>query len=158
MKYLIILFLGLCISSCDYFDKKKVYSEDILKEDLQTFNWNEVDEYPTFSSCDNSTTKEQLRQCFETALTSYITSQLSNETIIVTEDVNDTVVITFQISENGKLNVLEIKSSDLIKTQIPEIDTLLINSLKGLPQIFPAIKRGQHVKTEFKLPVVISVN
>ena len=158
MKYFTILFFVICFSSCEYFDKKKVYSEDILKEDLQTFNWNEVDEYPTFAACDNSPTKVQKKQCFETTLTSHITSQLSNENIIVTEDVNDTIVITFQISEKGKLSVLDIKSSTQIEAQIPEIDTLLINSLKGLPQIFPAIKRSQQVKTEFKLPVVINVN
>lgn len=158
MKYLTIIFLVLCFSSCDYFDKKKVYSEDILKEDLQTFNWNEVDEYPTFAACDNSSTKSQKKQCFETTLTTHIMSQLSNESIIVTEDINDTIVITFQISEKGKLSVIEIKSSDLIKSQIPEIDTLLVKGLNGLPQIFPAIKRSQQVKIEFRLPVVINVN
>jgi len=158
MKYIFILLLGLCFLSCDYFDKKKVYSEDILKEDLQTFNWNEVDEYPTFTICDNSLTKEQKRQCFETTLTSHITTRLSGDPIIVTEDINDTILITFQISEKGNLNILEIKSNALIKTQIPDIDSLLIKSLNGLPQIFPAIKRSQQVKTEFKLPVVIRVN
>ena len=158
MKYLTILFLLLCFSSCNYFDKRKVYSEDILNEGLQTFNWNEVDEYPTFAACDDSSTKSQKKQCFETILTTYIMSQLSNESIIVTEDIDDTLVITFQISEKGKLSVVEIKSSDLIKSQIPEIDTLLVKSLSGLPQIFPAIKRSQQVKTQFKLPVVINVN
>ncbi len=158
MKYLTILFLILCVSSCDYFDKKKVYSEDILKEDLQTFNWNEVDEYPTFSVCDNASTKAQRKDCFETTLTTFILSQLANETIIVTKDINDTIMITFQISEKGKLSVIDIKSSDLIKEQIPEMDALLIESLKDLPKIFPAIKRSQQVKTEFKLPVVIYVN
>jgi len=158
MKYLAIIFLVLCFSSCDYFDKRKVYSEDILKEDLQTFNWNEVDEYPTFAACDNSSTKSQKKRCFETTLTTHIMSQLSNESIIITEDITDTIVITFQISEKGKLSVIEINSSDLIKSQIPEIDALLVKSLNGLPQIFPAIKRSQQVKTEFKLPVVINVN
>jgi len=158
MKYLTIFFLILCFSSCDYFDKKKVYSEDILKEDLQTFNWNDVDEYPTFSSCDSSSNKMERKQCFETTLTTFIMSQLSKETIVVTEDINDTISITFQISEKGALSILEIKSSNLIKEQIPKIDTLLIESLKDLPKIFPAIKRSQQVKTEFVLPVVFKVN
>jgi hypothetical protein len=158
MKYLTIIFLALCFFSCDYFDKKKVYSEDILKEDLQTINWKDVDEYPTFSSCDSSSTKDQRKQCFETTLTAYITAQLSNEIIVITEDINDTIIITFQISEKGKLTVLDIKSSNLVKSQIPKMDTLIVKNLKGLPQIFPAIKRSQQVKTEFKLPIVISVN
>ena len=85
-------------------------------------------------------------------------SQLAKEHIVVTEDINDTIMITFQVSEKGKLSVREITSSELIKTQIPIMDTLLIESLKDLPKIFPAIKRSQQVKTEFKLHVVINVN
>jgi len=157
MKYLSLFSLLLFVFSCNYFDKKKVYSEDILKEDLQTFNWNEVDEYPTFAICDSVSTKLQRKTCFESTLTTFIMSQLVAETIVVTKDINDTIVITFQISEEGKLSVEGIISSELIKQQIPKIDTYLFRSLKDLPKIFPAIKRSQQVKTEFKLPVVIHV-
>ena len=135
-----------------------MYSEDILNEDLQTFNWKDVDEYPAFAVCDSASTKTQRKQCFETTLTIHIMSQLAKEPIVITEDINDTIMITFQVSEKGKLSVMEITSSELIKTQIPIMDTLLIESLKDLPKIFPAIKRSQQVKTEFKLPVVINVN
>ena len=158
MKYLTILFLLFCISSCDYFDRKKITPEEILQEDLQTFNWNEVDEYPTFVSCDTSSTKVERKHCFETTLSSHITSQLAREKIVVTKDVNDTIIIKFLISNLGDLSVLEIKSSEQIKKQIPEIDSFLIHSLKDLPKILPAFKRGQQVKTEFKLPIVIKVN
>ena len=158
MKHLAVILLSFCFFSCNYFDKKKVYSEDILKEDLQTFNWNEVDEYPTFAICDSVLTKELRKKCFETTLTKFIISNLPTQAIVVTKDINDTILITFQISEKGKLSVTNIKSSDLINQQIPKIDTFLLQSLKNIPKIFPAIKRSQQVKTEFKLPVVIKVN
>ncbi len=158
MKYLTILFFILCCTSCDYFDKKKITSQEILQEDLQTFNWNEVDEYPTFASCDSSSTKVERKHCFETTLSLHITSQIAQEKIVVTKDINDTIIIKFLISDIGELSVLEIKSSDQIKSQIPEIDSFLIQSLKGLPKILPAFKRGQQVKTEFKLPIVIKVD
>jgi hypothetical protein len=158
MKYQTIFILFLCVFSCDYFDKKKVTSQEILKEDLQTFNWNEVDEYPTFESCDSSATKAQRKQCFETTLTTHITQELLQEKIVVTKDVNDTITINFLISEKGTLSVLEVNRSEPITLQIPQIDNLLIQSLKDLPQILPAFKRGQPVKTEFKIPVVIKVD
>lgn len=158
MKYLTIFLLLLCVSSCDYFDKKKVSSQEILKEDLKTFKWNEVDEYPTFASCDTSSTKAQRKQCFEVTLTTYIAQELSQEKIVVTQDINDTIIINFLISEKGALSVLNVDSREQITSQIPEIDSLLIQSLKDLPQILPAFKRGQPVTTEFKLPVVIMVD
>ena len=133
-------------------------SQEILNEELQTFNWNEVDEYPTFSSCDPSLTKVERKACFEATLTAHITAQLSEEKIVVTKELNDTINITFLISEIGELTVLEVKNTEWVKSQIPEIDNLLKRSLEGLPKILPAFKRGQQVKTEFNLPVIIKVD
>ena len=157
MKYLKLFILIICLTSCDYFDKKKVNSQDIVKEELETFNWNEVDEYPSFENCNTSDTKALRKQCFQTTLTNHITSQLALRKIVVTEDLNDTIEMSFFISEKGDLRVLNIESNPKITSQIPEINTFLTESLNNLPQISPAIKRGQQVKTEFKIPIIIKV-
>ena len=158
MKQLTVFILLLCLYSCDYFDKKKVNSQDIVNEELQTFNWNDVDEYPSFKTCESLSSKQESKQCFETTLITHITNKLSDEIIVVTENVEDTVMIKFHISETGNLSVLNIKNKEITKEQIPNLDSLLLNSLDSLPKIFPAIKRGQQVKTEFTLPIVIQVN
>ena len=158
MKQLTVFILLLCLYSCDYFDKKKVNSQDIVNEELQTFNWNDVDEYPSFKTCESLSSKQESKQCFETTLITHITNKLSDEIIVVTENVEDTVVIKFHISETGNLSVLNIKNKETTKEQIPNLDSLLIKSLDSLPRIFPAIKRGQQVKTEFTLPIVIQMN
>ena len=158
MKFFGFLLLIICLTSCDYFEKKKVNAEDILNEELQSFSWNEVDEYPSFITCDSSSTKLERKQCFEHTLTQNISSHLSASSIIVTETIVDTVIMTFQISEIGILKVLDIESSEQTKLQIPELDSILSQSLIDLPQIFPAIKRGQQVKTQFKMPFVINAD
>ena len=64
-------FLHLCflliilLTACNYFEKQKVNSEDLLEEELQTFNWNEVDMYPRFSNCDSIIEKEESKICFQ---------------------------------------------------------------------------------------------
>ena len=59
----ICVFLGfLMLMSCQYFNVKKTSSDAILKEELQTFNWNEVDEYPSFPECDSAITKQEKKQ------------------------------------------------------------------------------------------------
>ena len=45
----------------------------------------------------------------------------------------------------------------LTKQQIPGLDSLLNYSLKGLPKLYPAIKRSQQVQTAFQLPLVLKV-
>ncbi len=157
MKYLKLFILIICLSSCEYFDKKKVNSQDIVKEELETFNWNEVDEYPSFNNCNSSDTKELRKQCFQTTLANHITSQLALRKIVVTEDLNDTINMSFSISEKGDLRILNIEDNQNITSQIPDINTFLTESLNNLPEISPAIKRGQQVKTEFKIPIIIKV-
>ena len=76
----------------------------------------------------------------------------------MTQNIEDTLLLQLQISEKGLLSVLNIEVDSLISQEIPNIKDLLQHGLDSLPKIFPAIKRGQQVKTEFKLPVIISVN
>lgn len=158
MKHLILTCGFLILTSCNYFDKKKVYSEDILKEELQTFNWNDVDEYPTFSSCDTTSGKEMKRQCFENTLLNILNTNLSRQNIVVSTDVNDTIVLKITIDSQGNFNVDDITMSKLTKSQVPKIDSLLIYSFDSLPKIYPAIKRSQQVTAQFSLPVVVKIN
>ncbi|WP_452224969.1 hypothetical protein [Lacinutrix chionoecetis] len=158
MQKVFVFLLIICTTSCEYFNAKKIDSEDILTEELKTFNWNDVDSYPTFSSCDAVETKADKKACFETTLSQHITTSLQNETIIISKDIEDTVVLEFQISETGKINIKQIEVNAVTETEIPNIKLLLTQSINNLPEIFPAIKRNQPVKTEFKLPVIIAVN
>jgi len=155
MKYLALLLLLFSFSSCEYFDKKKISSEEILQEELRTFNWSEVDEYPSFTACDNSSTKDSRKQCFESTLTNHILTSLQSQRMVVTKDLNDTIEMKFHISEKGQISILEMNISDQTLEQIPEIEKYLTESISSTPQISPAIKRSQHVKTEFKLPIVL---
>ena len=158
MKHCYVCIVFLMLVSCEYFNAKKTSSEAILKEELKTFNWNDVDEYPSFSICDSSTSKQERKQCFENTLTTYITTYLQKDTIVVTQDINDTVHLHLQVSNKGLLSLVDIQVDSLTLHEIPNIKELLAQSLDSLPKIFPALKRGQQVKTEFKLPIIIQVN
>lgn len=158
MKHFYVCIVFSMLVSCEYFNAKKTSSEAILKEELQTFNWNDVDEYPTFSICDSSSTKQERKQCFENTLTTYITTYLRKDTIVVTQDIKDTIQLQLQVSGKGLLSLVDIQVDSLTLHEIPNIKELLAQSLDSLPKIFPALKRGQQVKTEFKLPIIIQVN
>ncbi len=158
MKQICVFIFFLMLTSCEYFNVKKTSSEAILKEELQTFNWSEVDEYPTFSICDSVSVKQKRSDCFVEVLTTHISEFLQKETIIISQDINDTIHLKLQVSEKGNLTLLNTTIDSLTIQEIPIIKNLLAESLNSLPKIFPAIKRGQQVKTEFKLPIIIHVN
>ena len=158
MKYVTCFLLLIIATSCNYFDKRKVNADDLLTEDLKTVNWNDVDEYPVFESCSKASSKQERKVCFESTLTTLISNKLSQQEIIVTEELNDTIVIEFSISEVGFLEISSMKISDEVVKQIPTITDLLQKSVDSLPKIHPAIKRGQQVKTQFELPIILYVN
>ncbi|MFD0990180.1 hypothetical protein ACFQ1R_08735 [Mariniflexile jejuense] len=158
MKQIYVLIVALTLTSCEYFNVKKTSPEAILNEELKTFNWNDVDVYPSFSSCDSIESKPQKTVCFTDVLTAHILKHLQSETIVVTHDVTDTINLKFQVSETGVLSLLNIEVDSTIIKEIPNIETLIHSSLDSLPKVFPAIKRGQQVKTEFELPVIIQAN
>ena len=158
MQKALIFFILISFTSCNYFNVQKTSSEAILEEELQTFNWNDVDQYPSFESCGTSGEKEGMKACFENTLITAIYSNLTNENILVKQDINDTILIQFIISETGDLKLIETKMDSITKVEIPNIEDLINQSLKSLPEIYPAIKRSQPVKTLFTLPIQIQVN
>ena len=158
MKQSCVFILVLALASCEYFNAKKTTPEAILSEELQTFNWNDVDVYPTFSVCDTIDTKNGKTNCFNQVLTTHILQRLQKDSIVVKQDVTDTINLKFQVSETGVLSLLNMELDSLIIKEIPNIETLIYSSLDSLPKVFPAIKRGQQVKTEFELPVIIQAN
>ena len=156
MKRLASILLIL-ILSCNYFETKKLSSQDIVNQELKTINWNEVDEYPSFSSCDSVSGKEQRKLCFETTVLNHVNLYLAQQQIVVSKDVEDTVHMKIRIDKKGTLHVLDINTASNTKLFLPEIDSLLLGSVSSLPQIFPATKQGQQVSTEFVLPVQLVI-
>jgi hypothetical protein len=145
------------LCSCDFIESKKVYSKDILEEELQTFNWKDVDEYPTFDSCDTALDRANRRLCFENTLGTILNEKLSQYTIVVSEKIHDTVQLKIRIDSKGILVVNEVESKEITRKAIPQLDSLLRHSLDTLPKIYPAIKRSQQVTTQFSLPVIIKM-
>jgi hypothetical protein len=154
MKRLLLIVILAMLSSCDYFNKKKIDTKEILDEELKSINWNDVDEYPTFTSCDSSDSK---KTCFEAVLRDQINDYLSKQIIVVTEDISDTILLKIHIDNKGNFTLKNIVSSEMTKAQIPQLDSLLRHSFDSLPKIYPAIKRSQQVATEFNLPVVVRI-
>lgn len=156
MKFYSIFLFILLLASCKYFDVKKTSSEAILNNELKTFNWHAVDEYPSFIKCDSLSAKEDRKNCFQHILTNHVWGFLKNKNLVVTRDINDTLMLQFIVTKNGILELTDIEIDSTTKQEITNIKELLLKSLDSLPKIYPAIKRGQQVTTTFKLPVIIN--
>lgn len=157
MRKILTNLICLTLLSCNYFDNKKVDAKDIVNEELQSIKWNEVDEYPSFAFCDSLEGKNSKRECFQNYLSDRVTRYLGDQPLIVSQLLNEEANMVVSINAEGMLSVDTVKVNQHLKQEIPAIDSLLSRSLDSLPDIYPAIKRGQQVKTQFTLPIKIVV-
>ena len=149
MKYYIIVFLFSTLFSCDLSNSKELSVSKLVSDELETFNWKDVDTFPRFQNCDTIINRESNFK---------IQANLINNDIVVYESITDTIMINFIVSNKGVI----ILEKSMNKTEILNVN-LLIDSIfeltvLGLPKLYPAIKRGQPVNTKFKLPILISTN
>ena len=154
-KTLFLLIPVFLLVSCEEFQTRKISSEEILSEETRDFNWHEVDQYPAFEECRNITEVEAAKACFGNKVSQYFYSRLEAKQPVVTEEIDDTLYLYLRISEKGTPAIDSMEIDSLVRSQLPDIDEWIYQSVDSLPKIFPATKRGIPVKTTFRMPVVI---
>jgi hypothetical protein len=156
MKYILSLFIFFFFFSCELNINKKISVDEILDEEWKTFNWSDVDEYPSFSTCDSLSSLSLKKECFIFTLSNQISVDLISNTKTVNRIIQDTVILKFTISKDGEIDFDELIVDESIIDLRSLIDLSFKSSIKKLPKIFPAIKRGQQVNVKFSLPIYVS--
>ena len=145
------------LSSCQFFEKQVPSEQDLLKKELLSINWKEVDEYPSVVSCDSIDDKIERQQCFFQYMTQLIQHKLSVDTLSVLYPDLDTVEVKVTVFPNSRLVFEPLFPKDSVTYDTAKIDSILKARLVGFPKINPALKRGIPVKTQFILPVILKV-
>jgi len=149
----------LCIAlfSCDRFVLKKENKEELIKEKLDNFNWNYVDEPPMFQEC-RIKFVEELEECFQKNITAYLHTYLSKQEINIQKSLNDTVWIPLLIDKKGTVTLENLEIPTAIATEIPNLKQLLEKSIDSLPKLAPAHTRSTPVTVRYILPLIINKN
>lgn len=154
--FLILILLGL--SSCQFFETEKIATETFLEDEIKSINWKDIDTYPIFKECEGISDKLETKSCFETTLSNHLYQTIKSDSIVVSTDLNETIIVDFMVSEKGELSITNMVIDSLLQSQLPFFESDVINGLDSLQPIAPAYKRGIPVKTTFKLPIVIKTN
>lgn len=154
---LLLLLVLPFVHSCRYFEQQVPSKEALLQKELKAINWNEVDSFPSFSSCDSIIDKNTKRQCFFEFLTQLIQERLSTDTLTVLYPQLDTINLKVTVFPNSTMRFEIEAPTDSIAYDRTKIDSILHARLIGFPKVNPAIKRGIPVKTQFILPVLLKV-
>jgi hypothetical protein len=152
MRVLIVFILVVFCISCDKFSFSK-------NKDLQALDtivdFTSVDFSPSFKICDAIIDKEEIATCFRNTLHQKIGAELQKQYLTVKDSINEVIYVDLLISSKGEIIFDETSTSENIKLQLPQLDSLLKLSITNLPVIYPAIKRGIPVTTKYRLPIRI---
>ena len=155
MKKILLPVFLLLLVSCEQFETRKITSEEILSEETRELNWHEVDQYPSFEECREFVQVEAAKTCFGNKVAGYFYARLDQKQPVVTESLEDTLLLHLSISEKGIPAIDSVEIDTMTVHHLPEIRAWLQQTVDSLPRIFPASKRGIPVATKFKMPIVV---
>ncbi len=145
MKKLSVILL-IILNSCMFFDEKPINEKQMLEKRLKEINWQKVDKFPSINNCDPIKDEELEKKCFFDFLSQTIQEKLiTNKRKI--KIIPDSLKVKVTIYPNGNI--------DFCTQNFSEIDSILKVHMVGLPRIYPAIKQGIFVKSEFDLQVIM---
>ena len=144
------------LSSCNLFTSTEEKTQRLVEKELQAINWNDVDQYPLFDDCDETMSKSAQKECFENTLLLHFSMILQEFEFILDKDVEGVVYVDFLVEKEGKISVLNIDKNSIIQEQIPEFDGIISRSLKSLPALGPALKRGIPVNAKCRIPIILN--
>lgn len=140
-------------ASCSFFSSDKNLHNQNLDE---VVDYTKVDVSPFFEVCKNKMEKEKTA-CFRMNMHKHMMKYLGTSTNKLSKKVNETVTVFLLINKKGNVSLKEVKASPFIEKEMPDLFSLIETSVKNLPKLSPAIKRGIPVTTQYELPIKISV-
>ncbi|MEZ4858406.1 MAG: hypothetical protein R2781_06305 [Flavobacteriaceae bacterium] len=150
------LFCGFFLNSCQYFNTQRISSETFYEEEMERIDWSDVDTYPAFKECETKTEKEEQKLCFQNVVVVAIQKKLSEENLVVSQTLQDTVNIILQIENTGVIQIQEMSIDSLVAQKIPALETLIRESIFELPKPSPSYKRGIPVTSRIQLPFILN--
>lgn len=158
MRETLIIISFFLLNSCQFDFKidRKISVDEFINEELKSFNWNEVDQYPVFENCLGINSISEKNNCFVETITESFKENLTNNSLILNRTLVDTVNMILKVDKTAELSIESINiSSQNIKYK--EVISRSFNkTISNLPKLYPAIKRGQQVDVIFKIPIIIS--
>lgn len=154
MRYFLFICLMISFTSCEYISFEK--NKNIEKIDMDV-DFTSVDVSPSFKVCDSLIDKDKKNSCFRSTIREEIANSLAKYSIKVKQPLDETITVTIIINSNKQVNLANIGASESLRKEIPALDEMIEKSIADLPDIYPAIKRGIPVTTQYQLPIRIKL-
>ena len=113
MRITLIFIFFFLLNSCEYDFQidRKISVDEFINEELKSFNWNEVDQYPVFENCLELNDVSQKNKCFVETITNNFTANLKKNNLVLNRTLVDTVNMVLMVDKKGLISVESINIS-----------------------------------------------
>jgi len=140
-------------TACDYTSATKTNKP----KDIEAIvDFSKVDASPYFKVCEELL-DEAKTICFRTHIKKYFTKKLQKLALTSDKLIDEKISVMLIINKEGKVRLKELELTPVVSDNFPTIEASIQKIITELPVLYPAIKRGIPVTTEYKLPINITV-
>ena len=154
LRVFTFLIIVIFCTSCDNFSYPKNKNLQVV-DTIVDFTL--VDFSPSFKVCDSLIDKQEKSNCFRTTIHQKIGAELQKHQFVIRDSISEIVYVDLLINSKGKIVIEAMASSEEIRIQLPELDSVLRISVDKIPNVYAAIKRGIPVTTKYRLPIKIQI-
>ena len=153
---LIFSFFFFLACDLDFQISKKISVDEFVNDEMKSFNWSEVDQFPVFENCTQINETSKKNNCFIRTISDSLSLNFIKNDLVLNRTLIDTVFMKFKVNKKGIIEIENIEIGEKILPYKEVINQSFVKTAANLPKLYPAIKRGQEVDVTFDLPILVS--
>ena len=153
---LIFSFFFFLACDLDFQISKKISVDEFVNDEMKSFNWSEVDQFPVFENCTQINETSKKNNCFIRTISDSLSLNFIKNDLVLNRTLIDTVFMKFKVDKKGIIEIENIEIGEKILPYKEVINQSFVKTAANLPKLYPAIKRGQEVDVTFELPILVS--
>ncbi len=158
MRKLPYIGVALLIQACNWFTPKEVLRDQYVHAELQSIDWQSVDQFPLFNSCDETATKQSQQQCFERVLNEQLSEIISRMSMEEKLEISGSFSLSIQVNDQGDILLLDLINDVFSEEITAYLMTEFSKDFSRIKQLRPALKQGMPVATQYQIPIEIHLD
>ncbi len=158
MRKLPYIGVALLIQACNWFTPKEVLRDQYVHAELQSIDWQSVDQFPLFNSCDETATKQSQQQCFERVLNEQLSEIISRMSMEEKLEISGSFSLSIQVNDQGDILLLDLINDVFSEEITAYLMTEISKEFSRIKQLRPALKQGMPVATQYQIPIEIHLD
>lgn len=152
----ILLFCSL--AGCTWLTPKEALREQYVSDQLKEIDWESLDMYPLFTTCDERLSKPLQKDCFEKLIKTRIHGLVNTLHQRDSLFFSGAFAVNFKVDARAMIEVQEIVGLKASQAHQMHFIKLIQEALTTLPSLSPAVKQGVPVGARFQIPVEIHLD